>query len=111
MTHEEKLELAREVLDNLYDRVFSDEARVVSLLNIPKASPDALIDEMSNSMRYIGLHTLRDTLQLRSLDKGVGQLIDHLEERSRKRMRELASKFITKDEMSMSEMLRPRRKV
>lgn len=110
MQHDDKVELARELLNNLYDSVFSDEARILSLLSVPSKSPEAMIDEMANSVRYIGLSILKDKLRLGGMDKGVPDLIDNLESRSKRRMRELASDFLLKD-MSFSDMLRPGRKV
>lgn len=111
MEHKEKIELAKHLLDNLFERVFDDDARVLSMLNMPGKSPDALVAYLGNSMRYVALSLLKDKLDIKSLEPGIDSLIDRLEERSVKHMRYLVSKYLAKDEMSMSDMLRPGRKV
>ena len=111
MEHKDKLETAEALLNGLYDRIFDDDARVLSMLNLPGGSADAIIDGLGNSVRYIGLSVLREKLKLGSLDDGVNNLIDQLESRSKKHMRGLASKYMTGNEMSMSDLLRPGRKI
>jgi hypothetical protein len=111
MTYEERLRLARELLNSVYESVFSDESRVLSFLNASKSSPDAMIDEMANSVRHMGLSALREKLHLGSLDSGVELMVDELESQSKKKIRSLWAKFLGKEEMSISDMLRPGRKV
>lgn len=111
MEHNDKLEAAEQLLNKIYNKIFSDDARILSMLNLPGKPTDALIDEMSNGLRYIGLSVLRDSLKLGSLDDGVNALIDSIESRGRKHMRGLVSKYLAKNESSISDLLRKGRTI
>jgi|SRR3972149_4331941 len=107
MEKSDRIDLASELLNNLYERIFDDESRILSILNLKTKSVDALIDELGTSIRYIALSALKDRLSLGSLDPGISSLIDNIEAKSVKRMREMTHKYITKNEIPMSALLRP----
>lgn len=111
MDHKQKLELASELIDNLFTKIFSDESRIIAMLEAGREPIDALIVEMGTSIRYIALSVLKDRLGLRSLDSGVPSLIDEIESRSTKRMRELVSKYTDRSTTPISDMLRPGRTI
>jgi hypothetical protein len=110
MDNSQKIELAHEVLNNLYDRIFDDESRMVAILTLHGKPTDATIDELGTSIRYIALSALKEKLGLRSLDDGVPSLIDGIEVKSIKRMRDLIAKY-NKLDQPISDLLRPGRTI
>ena len=110
MQSSDKLDAARELLDNLYSKIFKDEARIIATLSVPTKSLDATIDELGNSVRWIAISALQQHLGLGGMDRGVPPLIDDIERKSLKHMRRLADEFILGNMPTMSDYLRPIRK-